>query len=74
MNTIRKCCNFFLLLTLFVLATLLFSSCKKTCRCYHYNGNVYEYSQEELDEMDYTCTGLENLSMGTKYSLCEYVF
>lgn len=64
----KKC-----LIVIGVLALLCCTSCKKTCRCYRYDGSGAEFSKEELDEMGYSCTGLEQINMGLTYSICEWV-
>lgn len=64
-----------LTLLLIVLTGFCFSSCKKTCRCWHYNGSVTEYSKEELDHMDQVCSTMTtDYNFGLTYSLCEWVF
>lgn len=58
---------------LLVLATLLMASCSKKCRCYRYDGNVDEFTTEELAKYDRTCTGMEQFDFGEVYSICERV-
>lgn len=50
---------------------LLLASCSKKCRCYRYDGNVDEFTPEELDEKDFTCEGMEQFDFGQVYSICE---
>lgn len=50
---------------------LLFGSCSKKCRCYRYDGNVDEFTPEELNERDFTCEGMEQFDLGQVYSICE---
>lgn len=52
---------------------LSLSSCERTCRCYHYNGSVDEYTPEELEELDYSCAQMKDIDLGLRYSLCEKV-
>lgn len=47
-------------------------SCHKVCRCYAYSGTVDEYSQEELDRMGHSCSGMEDADYGLVYSICEW--
>ncbi|MBP5328003.1 MAG: hypothetical protein J6Y98_08860 [Bacteroidales bacterium] len=61
------------LLLIAVLALLFFTSCKKTCRCYRYDGNVDEFSVEELDEQNTSCVDMEEINRHLTYSLCEKV-
>ena len=53
--------------------SLLLVSCKKTCRCYRYDGNVDEFSLDDLSAQDKSCSDLESTNMGMLYSLCEKV-
>lgn len=50
---------------------LLLASCSKKCRCYRYDGNVDEFTPEELDAKDFTCEGMEQFDFGQVYSICE---
>lgn len=56
-----------------VAIAISFASCGKHCRCYRYDGNVDEFSIEELKEKGTSCEMLEEVDYGTKYSLCERV-
>lgn len=63
------------ILFLLLLITLLsLSSCRRTCTCYTYNGNIVEFSEEELDELGLECVELESYTGGGLYSLCEKTF
>ena len=62
-----------LLLLLAVLSTMVLTSCEKTCRCYRYDGDVDEFTKEELQQRDKSCTDMESSYMGNRYSLCENV-
>lgn len=61
-----------LLAILLLIACL--NACQKTCRCYHYNGDIIEYDVEELQEQGLSCIDMENINLGLTYSLCERVF
>lgn len=61
-----------ILLTAIVM--VMCGSCKKTCRCYRYDGNVDEFERDYLDERNTSCTYMEQTNFGLTYSLCEYVF
>ena len=55
-----------------ILALLVFAaSCDKKCRCYRYDGDVDEFTDEELEKLDYSCTGMEEFDLGVVYSICE---
>ena len=56
---------------LLLIAILLMASCGKKCRCYRYDGNVDEFTPEELSNYDRTCTGMEQFDFGEVYSICE---
>lgn len=56
-----------------LVSTLLLSSCAKKCRCYRYDGNVDEFTSEELEKYDRSCTGMEQFDLGDVYSICEKV-
>lgn len=58
------------IILLFVLG-LLTVSCSKKCRCYRYDGNVDEFTDEELDKLDYSCTSMTQFDLGQRYSICE---
>ena len=58
---------------LLCLMLLLFVGCKKKCRCYRYDGNVEEFTKEELDDRGTTCSGMEDFHDGNVYSLCEKI-
>lgn len=60
-------------LLIVLLFSLFLTGCKKTCRCYRYDGNVDEFSEEELKDRGTACEELENYNNGTVYSLCEKV-
>lgn len=64
--------------TILLLASILFAltlaSCEMKCRCYRYNGEILEFTPDELDAMGYTCTEMEDFDLGFTYSLCEKVF
>ncbi|MBQ7061953.1 MAG: hypothetical protein IJM88_01510 [Bacteroidales bacterium] len=60
------------LLTSALLMALLCAGCGKTCRCYTYYGNVDEFSEEDLEAYDRSCTGMEDFDYGLRYSLCEW--
>lgn len=62
-----------LLIIVALLGTLCCTSCRKTCRCYGFDGSVDEYSREELSELGRTCSGMENINFGLTYSICEFV-
>ena len=68
----KKYRHLILLLTLLV-GVFTLSSCEMTCRCYHYNGTIDEYTAEELKELDYTCGQMKDIDLGLRYSLCEKV-
>ncbi len=53
---------------------LFFASCNKKCRCYRRDGDVVEFTMEELDERNTTCALMENENFGLTYSLCEHVY
>ena len=57
-----------------LIAALSLASCKRTCRCYHYNGTIREYTEADLDEMDLVCTSVGDINYGLTYSYCEWVF
>ena len=57
-----------------IMVLLLFASCRKTCRCYRYDGNTDEYNVDELTENHTSCSEMEELNYGLTYSLCELVF
>ena len=59
------------LLLIVVSLVLLLTACGKKCRCYRYDGNVDEFSLEELDQKETTCAYLEQKDFGQYYSLCE---
>lgn len=61
------------ILFLCLLAIILCSSCRKTCRCYRYDGAIEEFDREELKANETTCDALENDGLGLVYSICEYV-
>ena len=61
------------LLAILFAVSLLAVSCKKTCRCYRYDGNVEEYSEEYLEQNNTTCAALEDIDFGLVNSLCEKV-
>ena len=63
----KKYFAFFLLAAIL----LMMASCTKKCRCYRYDGNVDEFTQEELNERDKSCTDMEEIDFGLVYSLCE---
>lgn len=56
-----------------IVSTLLLASCAKKCRCYRYDGNVDEFTPEELEKYDRSCTGMEQFDLGEVYSICEKV-
>lgn len=56
-----------------LLVMLLCASCRKTCRCYRYDGNTDEFDVAELDELNTSCSEMEELNYGLTYSLCELV-
>ncbi|MCR4828789.1 MAG: hypothetical protein K5864_04925 [Bacteroidales bacterium] len=62
------------LIVIALLTLLCCSACKKTCRCYRYDGSGEEFTKEELNEMGYSCAGLEDINLGLTYSICEWVF
>lgn len=53
---------------------LLCTSCRKTCRCYRFDGDVDEFDMEDLNAEGRTCESMENFDLGLTYSLCERVF
>lgn len=60
-----------------LLATLaLTTSCKRTCRCYHFNGSIVEYSEEALDEIGVVCTQMAGsaYNYGLTYSDCSWTY
>lgn len=59
------------LLFFFIAALLLFASCNKKCRCYRYDGNVDYFTDEELENYDRDCAGMEQFNLGQVYSICE---
>ncbi len=59
------------LLLIAVLVLLVATSCNKTCRCYRYDGNVDEFSSEELKEQNTSCASMEDINRHLTYSLCE---
>lgn len=71
---VKNCKMKYLKLAMVAVAVALFlCSCGKTCRCYRYDGNVDEYTLDELDEMNTNCTLMEDRDFGLVYSLCETV-
>lgn len=61
------------LMAVLFLVALLCVSCGKTCRCYRYDGNVDEFSIDELNDLNTSCESLEDQNYGLTYSLCERV-
>lgn len=61
------------LIPFFIVGILLLSGCKKTCRCYRYDGNVEEFSDDDLDSRNMSCAEMETFNLGNVYSLCEKV-
>lgn len=55
------------------LLTMVATSCNKKCRCYRYDGNVDEFTAEELSRYDRDCVGMEQFDLGEVYSICENV-
>lgn len=54
---------------------LLCTSCRKTCRCYAYDGNIYDFDMEYLQEQDVSCSNMKYfVDNGLTYSMCERVF
>lgn len=61
-------------LLLGILLLILMGSCRRTCRCYRYDGNVDEFEQEDFEEYGYsTCSGMEYVNYGLTYLICEWV-
>ncbi|MBQ6652222.1 MAG: hypothetical protein IJM81_02335 [Prevotella sp.] len=58
-------------LVLLAVAVVLLGSCSKRCRCYRYDGDVEEFTDEELEAKDFTCEGMEQFDFGQVYSICE---
>lgn len=58
-------------LALLVLLALL-GSCNHRCHCYGYDASHTYFSEEQLDEFDKTCSGMEYYMNGLLYSKCEY--
>ena len=48
------------------------SSCTSRCHCYGLDGSHSYFTKEELKERNTTCTGMETVSSGLIYSICEY--
>lgn len=63
----------YVLLMLLLSVTVSVASCNKTCRCYRYDGDVEEFSMEELQADSVSCVGMETVNFGLTYALCEKV-
>lgn len=65
---------FTLLMALAGLACL--TGCHKTCTCVRYDGTEHEYTSDEVDDYDASCSTMRdavNLELGTMYySYCEW--
>lgn len=61
-----------ILVPLAVIAILAFSSCTRRCHCIGYDGSHTYYTEEQLKELDKTCSGMEYYMEGLFYSICEY--
>lgn len=61
-----------ILVPLVVIAILAFSSCTRRCHCTGYDGSHTYYTEEQLKELDKTCSGMEYYMEGLFYSICEY--
>lgn len=64
-----------LLLFAALAVVLLCTSCKKTCRCYAYDGNIIDYDIEYLQEQQISCSNYKYYyDNGLTYSMCERAF
>ena len=62
-----------LLLPLLIFALLVaLSSCTRRCHCTGYDASHTYYTEEQLKELDKTCSGMEYYMNGLMYSICEY--
>ena len=51
---------------------MAFSSCSRRCHCTGYDGSHTYYTEQQLKELDKTCSGMEYYMEGLLYSICEY--
>lgn len=64
------------LIPLTLIALLSLASCKKTCRCYGYDGTTTDYTSEEISAEGTTCASkifLDGLA-ARRYAYCEWDF
>lgn len=62
--------TFLLIITLALLAAT--TSCSRRCHCIGYDGSHTYYTEEQLEELDKTCSQMEYYMDGLMYSICEY--
>lgn len=62
-----------ILLALSILAVLACASCQRRCHCRGYDGSHVYYTKDEVSEMGFTCTTMQQQYMlGLVYATCEY--
>ena len=59
-------------LILAIVPLMAFSSCSRRCHCTGYDGSHTYYTEQQLKELDKTCSGMEYYMEGLLYSICEY--
>ena len=55
-----------------VVALLTLCGCQKRCACSSFNGMVYYYTPEEVENMGVSCSGMAIQANTRYYSMCEW--
>lgn len=54
------------------LMLLSFTSCRKRCHCYGYDGSHHYFNKEEVKAQDKSCSEMINWNGLRLYSICEW--
>ena len=55
-----------------LLATILLTSCHKTCSCIGYDSSVHTYTADEVDDRGVTCPDMVFFGGVQYYSVCSW--